>query len=48
MVICDGPPKYRFNVAFDEPKKRYDLTTKYDLSEVIKIEIFEIVGSTEP
>jgi hypothetical protein len=41
MVICDVSPKYRFNVAFDEPK------IKYELSEVSEIEIFEIVANAK-
>jgi hypothetical protein len=47
MLICDASPKYRFNVAFDESKTKYDLTTKYELSEVTEIEIFEIVANAE-
>jgi hypothetical protein len=42
ILICDASPKYWFNVAFDEPKIKCDLTTKCELSEVIEIEIFEI------
>jgi hypothetical protein len=48
MLICDASSKYRFNVASDEPKMKYDLTTKYELSEVIEIEIFEVVANAEP
>jgi hypothetical protein len=48
MLRCDASPKYRFNVTFDEPKIKCDLTTKYDLSEVIEIEIFERVANAEP
>jgi hypothetical protein len=48
MLICDALPKYRSNVAFDESKIKYDLRTKYDLSEAIEIEIFEIVANAEP
>jgi hypothetical protein len=46
--MCNGSPKYRLNVAFDEPKIKYDLTTEYELSEVIGIKIFEIVAKAEP
>jgi hypothetical protein len=46
--MYDASPKYRFNVAFDEPKVKCDLTTKYGLSEVIEIKIFEIVANAEP
>jgi hypothetical protein len=48
MLTCGASSKYRFNFAFDEPKIKYDLTTKYKLSEVIEIEIFEIVANAEP
>jgi hypothetical protein len=48
MLICDVLPKYRSNVAFDGPKMKYNLTAEYDLSEVIEIEIFEIVANAEP
>jgi hypothetical protein len=41
-------PKYRFNISFDEPKTKYDLTTKSELSEAIEIEIFEIVANAKP
>jgi hypothetical protein len=48
MLICDESPKYRFNAAFDEPKIKYDLTTKYELSEAIEIEILEIAANAKP
>jgi hypothetical protein len=48
MLTCDASPKSRFNLAFDELKTKYDLTTKHGLSEVIEIEIFEIVANSEP
>jgi hypothetical protein len=48
MPICDASPKHRFKVAFDEPKIKYDLTIKCELSEVIEIEIFKIVANAEP
>jgi hypothetical protein len=48
MLICDASLKYRFNVTFDEPKIKYGLTTKYELSEIVEIEIFEIVANAEP
>jgi hypothetical protein len=48
MLIRDALPKYRFNVAFDEPKIKYNLTTKYEFSEVIETEIFEMVAEAEP
>jgi hypothetical protein len=47
-LICGASPKYRFNVAFDESKIKYDLVTKYELPEGFEIEIFEIVGNAEP
>jgi hypothetical protein len=40
--------KYRSSVAFDEPKIKYDLAAKYELSSVIEIEIFEIVAIAKP
>jgi hypothetical protein len=48
MLTRDASPKYRSNVAFDEPKIKYDLATKCELSEVIEIEIFEIGANAEP
>jgi hypothetical protein len=48
MLTCDASPKYQSNVAFDEPKIKDDLTTKSELSDVIEIEIFEIVANAEP
>jgi hypothetical protein len=48
MLICDASPKHRFNIVFNEPKIKYDLTTKYELSEVIEMEMFEIVVNAEP
>jgi hypothetical protein len=48
MLICDASPKYQFNIAFDESKRKCDLTTKCDLSEVTEIETFERVANAEP
>jgi hypothetical protein len=48
MLICDASTKYQFNVPFNESKVKYDETTKYALSEITEIEIFEIVANAEP
>jgi hypothetical protein len=48
MLICDASPKYRFNIAFEEPKRKSDLATTYELSEVSEMELFEIVANAEP
>jgi hypothetical protein len=47
MLIYDASPKYPFNVTFDEPKIKCDLTAKYDLSKVIETKIFKIVANAE-
>jgi hypothetical protein len=46
--MCDASPKDRFNGTFDESKIKYDSATKHELSEVIEVEIFEIVVNAEP